>query len=173
MKNLKLLFALLVLSVNSISTTAQVTKQIHGRIELTQSGNDARITGIDSVGLPNDAVNVLAVQQGRLIFAADTGTTGNYFVNLNPAVSSLQPGTIINFKANSSNTTATNLTVNGLGPYPIKKYVDMDLQTDDIRAGQMVSVIFDGVNFQMISPLGNAPPTAGGDEWLIYTANGF
>lgn len=64
---------------------------------------------------------------------------------------SLVPGLMISFKANTSNTGASALQVNDLDPVAIKK-VDVDISDGDIYEGQVVTVIYDGTYFQLISP---------------------
>jgi hypothetical protein len=56
------------------------------------------------------------------------------------------------FKAANANTGASTLDVNGLGAKSIKKNGTDDLVSGDIKAGQMVVVRYDGVNFQFVSP---------------------
>ena len=92
-------------------------------------------------------------QNGSAIYAADAGATDAYAITLSPAISAYTTGMIINFKANTQNTGAATLNVNGLGAKSIKKSVSTDLSTADILANQLVSVIYDGTNFQMNSLL--------------------
>lgn len=92
-------------------------------------------------------------QNGTAIYAADTGVNDAYAINLSPAISAYTMGMIINFKANTQNTGAATLNVNGLGAKAIKKSVSVDLGDTDILANQLVSVIYDGTNFQMNSLL--------------------
>jgi hypothetical protein len=56
---------------------------------------------------------------------------------------------MITFKANTGNTGACTLNVNSLGAKSIKVDTDVDPATGDIKAGQIVTVIYDGVNFQL------------------------
>lgn len=92
-------------------------------------------------------------QNGSAIFAADAGAINAYAITLSPAISAYTIGMIINFKANTQNTGVTTLNVNGLGAITIKKSVSTDLGAGDILANQLVSVIYDGTNFQMNSLL--------------------
>jgi len=86
------------------------------------------------------------------------------------------PGQMLSFKAGAANTGASTLNVNGLGAKDIKKNGSADLAANDIKSGQVVTVIYDGTQFQMISQIGNASGggnSGGGDPTLIYTTNGF
>ncbi len=87
--------------------------------------------------------------------AADAGSTDAYAITLTPAaLAYVTPMTII-FKANTVNTGACTLNVNGLGAKTIKKNYNSDLADGDILANQYVEVVYDGTNFQMISPISN------------------
>lgn len=108
------------------------------------------------------------------MFAADAGSTDAYVVTFSPAIAGYVTGQTYRFKANTANTTAATLNINGLGAKTIKKAaggVTTDLATNDIRAGQWVDVIYDGTNFQMQSLLGNAPSVGAGTGDLVSGNN--
>ena len=84
-----------------------------------------------------------AVQDGTLVYAADAGGTDAYAITLTPAITAYATGQVFHFKANTANTGAATLAVNGLAATPIKKQNDQDLATGDIEAGQIVTVVYD------------------------------
>ncbi len=132
-------------------------------IELTGSGTNAKVTGIQSVTGSRDATSVEAVQKGSFIYATATGSGNNFNVNITPALSAYQSGMVFNFVSNQTVTGASTLNVNNLGPSAIKKSVNMDLTGCEIENGQVVTVVYDGTNFQMTSVtslLGSAPSGA-------------
>lgn len=88
-----------------------------------------------------------------LLYAADGGSTDAYVVSLDPAPTAYSEGMTIVFKANTANTGAATLNVNSLGEKTIKKLHDQDLTTNDIEAGQIVMVVYDGTNFQLLTDL--------------------
>lgn len=143
-------------------------------IILSGSGNNARIMGVKSVADPLDAANAASVQTGALIYANATGSNGNYVVTLSPAPTAYTTGMIVNFKANHANSGAATLQVNGLLPAKaIKVGVTNDLAAGDIANNQMVSVMYDGTNFQLLSrgsAVTTLPPSgpAGGDLTGTY-----
>lgn len=112
--------------------------------------------------LKND--NFKLDQDGSTIYAADGGGSDTYVITLDPVPTAYTVGMVINFKANTANTGAATLNVNGLGAKTIEKNKDIELTDGDIKAGQLVSVIYDGTNFQMQSQVGIA--TAGGSPLL-------
>lgn len=93
----------------------------------------------------------LSKMQG-MEYAADAGSTDAYAVTLAPAPTAYFTGMVVKFKANTLNTGAATLNVNSLGAKDIKKNYNSALETGDIVANQLVSVIYDGTNFQMLSP---------------------
>lgn len=101
-----------------------------------------------------------AVQPGSHIYAATATGNDTYVISLTPAIADYTEGMLINFKVDVGNTGAASLNVNGKGAKAIKKLHDQDVETGDIEAGQIVTVVYDGTNFQMQSQLAQAP--AGG-----------
>jgi hypothetical protein len=88
-------------------------------------------------------------------YAADAEASDTYVITLTSAPSAYVIGQVFHFKANTANTDAATLNVNSLGAKTIKKLHDQDLATNDIEAGQMVMVAYDGTNFQMLSQIAN------------------
>ena len=87
-------------------------------------------------------------------YAADAVGTDAYAITLAPVPSAYYTGMLINFKASTANTGACSIDVNSLGVKAIKTNEDIDPKDGDIRAGQMVTIIYDGTNFQMQSQKG-------------------
>lgn len=104
-------------------------------------------------------------QQGTEIYADDTGAADAYVVSLVPAITALQKGLRLSFKATNTNTTTSTLNLNGLGIKSIFKNTgSVALIAGDIASGQIVTVEYDGTNWQLQSPVGNTPasPKFGG-----------
>lgn len=97
-------------------------------------------------------------------FAADAGGSDTYAITLAPAITAYVTGAHYRFKANTANTGAATLNINGLGAKTIVKVsggITTALATNDILAGQWVDLVYDGTNLQMQSTLGNAPSGSG------------
>jgi hypothetical protein len=92
-------------------------------------------------------------QNGASIYAADAGANDTYAITLSPAPASLTTGMHVFFKANTANTGAATLNVNGLGAVALKKNKDSDLNTNDIKAGDIVLVGYDGTYWVVKSAL--------------------
>jgi hypothetical protein len=136
--------------------------EIDKPIVLTGSGADARITGIETISQGDDAVHAEAVQNGSLVFAVSGGAADAYAISVSPAPGAYTAGQLFHFLSHAGNTGAATLDINGLGPISLKKHYDEALDADDIRAGQVVTVIFDGQHFQVLSPLGSSSSGGGG-----------
>jgi len=152
--------------------SAQV--EVDKPIQLTGSGNNARITGIEAILSPSDVPNAESIQRNTLNFAPCNGVSINtYEVDLSPPLEgSYSAGTVVHFIANHSNTGPSTLNVNSLGASSLRKNFDSQLGENDVRNGQAVSVMYDGVNFQMLSPAApaNVASTPHGKE--LFTSSG-
>lgn len=95
---------------------------------------------------------------------AATTASGTAYACSYPVSPTLITGHLYWFKADIANTAASTINFNGLGAKTIKKLngnITTDLVANDLISGQWVALIYDGVNMQMLSALGNAPaPTA-------------
>lgn len=93
---------------------------------------------------------------GADLYAADAGSNDTYVVTLAPVPLAYSTGMIVRFKANTINTGAATLNVNGLGAKSIVKDGNTALSDGEIIAGSIVEVIYDGTSFYLIGP--KTPP---------------
>ena len=119
--------------------------------------------------------NVVAnnIQQ-QSTYLADTGLADAYVVAFTDPILGYSEGLQVTFKAVNANTGTCTLDVNGFGPKTIKKNVIANLSLGDILANQIVSVIYDGTNFQMVAGAGGG--TSGfsgftGSSMLFFSPN--
>ena len=94
--------------------------------------------------------------QSEVVFAGtSTGAASAYAVTNSPpypsAASAYRTGQVYTFIANHTNTGASTLNVDAKGAKTITKDATAPLVANDILAGQVVSVLFDGVNFQLLT----------------------
>ena len=92
----------------------------------------------------------------EVVFAGTaSGAAGTYAVTNSPpypsAASAYRTGQIYTFLANHTNPGASTLNVDGKGAKAITKDGAAALSANDILVGQVVSVLYDGVNFQLIT----------------------
>ncbi|MCX5828771.1 MAG: phage tail protein [Deltaproteobacteria bacterium] len=84
-------------------------------------------------------------------YAADTGAADAYAIALTPALTAHVPGMPIVFKAAHANTGASTIAINGMATVPIKDTAGAALVADAIKAGALVMVIYDTVNYQVMN----------------------
>lgn len=100
--------------------------------------------------------------EGPVNFCADSGSTDAYACSISPAITGYVTGAIYHFRANTANSGDATINFNGLGVKAIRKNRDQALADNDIKAGQLVAVMYDGAEMQMLSQTGNAASAGGG-----------
>ena len=98
----------------------------------------------------------LSIQQSKATFvASDTGTANAYVISLEKTPPAYSDGMHICFRANSTNTGAATVNVNGLGVKSLKDYSGAALSAGAIVSGAFTSAIYDNTNgyFRVIAPL--------------------
>lgn len=132
----------------------------------TQAGS----TGADLIVNPSTLPSTLLSD-----YKADTGSANAYAITPAPAITAYVAGQVFSFKATNANTTASALNVNAIGSKTIKNSTGADLVANDILAGQIVVVEYDGTNFQMISLSGNGAlsPTGSGSGLTGISVTNF
>jgi len=125
-----------------------------GIVELATT---AEVTaGTDTTRVITPSSLPIQIQDSHYSYAADAQANDTYVITLVPAIAAYVTGQVFHFKANTANTGAATLNVNTRGAITIKKLNDQDLATGDIEAGQIVTVVYDGTNFQMQSQIATA-----------------
>jgi hypothetical protein len=85
-------------------------------------------------------------------FAVDTGTANAYVLTFSfPTVVAYSQGLEIVFLASNTNTGASTVNINGLGPVSILTTTFADLGAGAITAGSIVTIVYDGLEFQLLS----------------------
>lgn len=138
------------------SITDKTTNSLTGVARVSgYAGNlDAQMTVacLNNEGFINQLGSVVSSPETLAdnIYGADGGGTDAYEISLDSPPSDYVAGMFILFRANTANTGAASLNVNALGAKTIKKNYNADLNDNDIIAGQVVGVVYDGTNFQMV-----------------------
>lgn len=124
----------------------------------------------DITTLNTSKLSVSDYQNGTKVYGASSTGTDAYAVTLSPAPSAYLTGMTFRFQADVANTWPSTLNVNTLWDKTIKKQHDIDLETGDIEAGQIVTVSYDGTNFQMDSQVATLPTVD--INWLTEDTTG-
>lgn len=102
-----------------------------------------------------DLIEVAHIKQysGEAYYAvASSGSSTNYAVTLVVTPhDGYVAGMVINFKPDLNCADNPTLNVNGLGAKSLMKEGNTPLAADDLTAGQVASVLYDGQNFQLLS----------------------
>ena len=130
-----------------------ITKDGQTTVTANLPMNTKRHTGVGNSAARTDYSATGQVQDSSFLYAADGGSANTYTITLSPAVTAYAAGQIFHFKAANANTGASTLNVNSVGAKTIVKDVNTALASGDISQHEVISVIFDGTNFQMV---GNA-----------------
>lgn len=139
-------YILLLLSILCL----QAFGQINTNKPIILNSQDKQIYNLGTPTAVDHAVNVKTLQDNTLLYSTASGTD-TIAVNLTPALTAYERGTTVYLKAANTNTGAVLVNVNQLGLVPVKKNVNRDLTKGNIRAGEIIAIVFDGVNFQLIS----------------------
>lgn len=125
----------------------KMTATIGDAINFTNDASGSHVLGFGmSAPLGNFTIN------GTTNFAADAGSNDTYAITLAPAPTAYTTGMTITFTANTANTGACTINVNGLGAKALKKAVSTDPGDNFIKVGSVVVAVYDGTNFQMMQP---------------------
>lgn len=123
----------------------------------TVSDASTTVKGVTKVSVaPDSASNPISVGTNDprvpVAYATDSVGTDSYAISPSPSVAAYVEGQKFTFKAGTANTGTASLNVSGLGARTIKKNLSLNLNNNDILAGQIVEVVYDGTNMQMTSP---------------------
>jgi hypothetical protein len=131
----------------------------------TTPAADAGWTGLFVVTVANDATTITSgsatflistlqrvpynVQNGGWTYGVDTGTADNFVVTLRPIPSAIVAGMKVTVKMLNAPTGASVINFNGLGNQAIDKTGGAPLVGQEWAAGHLVSIAFDGTNWQV------------------------
>ncbi len=96
-----------------------------------------------------------AIKANTVNFAIDAGANDSYSITLSPAPTDYTNGMMVLFRANTVNTGAASININGLGVKTIVKRVNTTLANGDIPALAVCLLIYDGTNFVLLNPVVN------------------
>ena len=108
--------------------------------------NNGDLTDVEHIKRTFDPINDL--EDGSALYSPDTGAANAYKVDFSSgnAISALQNGQVVNFRAANPNTGASTLTITGpsgdLTPVPLVKKGNTALDSGDIVSDQAVSAIY-------------------------------
>jgi hypothetical protein len=116
------------------------------------------------------------IQTDAYILSNDAGVANAYVVTLNPPITSYVKGLRVRAAVSNTNTGASTLNVNGLGPVAIVRRDGTPTQINDLPSGSLAEFEHDGTHFQLLStlnyyPVGVRQTVASGPLTAAGTAN--
>ncbi len=136
------------------------------------NGGTSVNNGTNTMTYGTNVVNPIN-QNGAQIYAVDAVGTDAYAITLTPALGAYVDGMTINFKAGTANTGPATLSVNGLGAIPINKLNDVALDTGDIEANQITTVIYNSSGTPRFSMISQTAQAATGTVTSVATGTGL
>ena len=115
------------------------------------------VDDISIIEVGNEVSNLITkdiVVDGKLNYAVDAEASDTYVVTIT-GVTAYVAGLPIIFKANTANTGACTINVNGLGAVSLKVFHDQDPPNNYIEAGSTIFAIHDGTNAVIQTPNAN------------------
>lgn len=130
-----------------------ITKDGQTTITANIPFNNKRITNLGDGTALTDAATLGQAQNGASTYVGTVAGTANAITfSLTPSITAYAAGQKFQFLPSSNNTAATTIAVNGLTAKTVKKRGTEDLNADDILAGQIAFVEYDGTYFQLLNP---------------------
>ena len=109
-----------------------------------------KITGLGAGVVATDAAQIGQIQAGTTSYIAVSGIdtiTGN----LIPTLTAYAAGNTFSFVASGTNTGSVTLNIDGLGAKAVTRDGSIALNANDITSGKVVTVVYDGTQFQLIN----------------------
>jgi len=161
---MKCTFFVLAIAFCCLGISAFTQVEIDQSIQLTGTGLNARISGIEGIADTSDAVNVKTVARGTLNLIENTtysvqgsvvaGAVGNVSMLAAAGVGGIiAAGILFRLRVPGDNTGPVSISINGMDELAIVKNVNNPLLAGDLKEGQMIEIMFDGTNFQLLSPV--------------------
>jgi hypothetical protein len=145
--------SLFTLVLAGVSVTSWCQLEVPHSLVLDGPQNaDRQVTGLGTPANNTDGASVNADRNNTTSFAPTSGTT-SLIASLTPALTAYAPGLRITLLPANANDGDATLNVNGLGAIPLRKNINMPLDSGDLRPGLPLQVIYDGTVFQVVDQI--------------------
>ncbi len=113
-----------------------------GGYKITNYGTAAARTSIPSLG---------QTQDNGATYGGTAGGSANVITfNLTPAITAYAAGQMFSFIAAAANTSSATVNINGVGAKALTRNDATALLANDIKTGQLVTMVYDGTQFQLL-----------------------
>jgi hypothetical protein len=131
---------------SAVDCSAQVS--IDKPIELTGSNVERHVAGVPVGTTTDHALSAGTLQSGSYANAQATGSNA-LVVSLTPTVVQPVAGTNLMVAITAVNTAPVTISVDGNGPYPVRKNATEELIAGELQPGMVASLVFDGTVFHL------------------------
>jgi hypothetical protein len=128
-------------------------------------------TGVASATTRTMYATSAQVQDGVFTYLTSVSGTNTLTATASVLMNAYVAGQVFYFLAPNANTGAVTININSIGAKSIYKEASVDLVNDDIIAGSIVTIIYDGTNFQLASSSGTGGGASGGGGDEIFYEN--
>ena len=126
-----------------------ITKDGQQTVTADISFNTHRLKNVADATATSDAINMSQMQSGAALLVGSVAGTNTITGSLTPAITSYVNGCTYRFFAAGNNTGAVTLSINSVGAKAITKNGTTALEAGDISTGVLVTVTYDGTQFQL------------------------
>ena len=126
-----------------------ITKDGQQTVTADISFNTHRLKNVADATATSDAINMSQMQSGAALLVGSVAGTNTITGSLTPAITSYVTGCTYRFFAAGNNTGAVTLSINSVGAKAITKNGTTALEAGDISTGVLVTVTYDGTQFQL------------------------
>jgi hypothetical protein len=110
-----------------------------------------KLTVVGAATARTDAMTLANAQDGTGVYVATVGGTADVItISPNPSIVAYVAGQMFSFIASGANTTNVTVNVSGLGAKAITKNGTVALVAGDIPNGSLMSIRYDGTQFQIV-----------------------
>lgn len=125
-------------------------------------------TGVGSATTRTMYATSAQVQDGVFTYLTSVAGTNTLTATASILMSAYVEGQVFYFLAPNTNTGAVTININSIGAKSLVKEGSIALVNGDIIAGSIVTIIYDGTNFQLASGAGGGGATGGGGDEIFY-----
>lgn len=127
-----------------------------------------KFTGMLAGSVGTDSITLGQTQAGAYAYLGSVAGTNTVTATVSPTFAAYTAGQVFRFIAAGSNTGATTININSVGAKNIYKNGSTPLEVGDIISGSLITVIYDGTQFQLQAGTGSGGAAAGGSIFVNY-----
>lgn len=112
------------------------------------------LAGIKTTSGVTETVKHVPMNGGNSLYAGTASGTDTYTATIS-GIAAYTANLSVRVTFTNSNTGASTININSLGAKPLVKFGNAALNAGDIKAGQILDLVYDGTNFQIPSVTSN------------------